>query len=135
MHFDTCSVSRYDYHDKEVEKFLRCFNENLSTPQTVLNLFPLSRFLPGLRAVHKNIARNRQVILKIVTDHISAHKETFQENDIRDYIDAYLASQQQRQTTPDSTFTGKWTSGINQPSAIILLFKQISGSGYWRTSL
>lgn len=35
------------------------------------------------------------------------HRETFDENNIRDYIDAYLLEQKQRTTEVNTTFTGK----------------------------
>lgn len=69
------------------------------------NTFPILKFLPYFRRSLKSVEKNRLFLQSIVTKYVDEHIKTFEEANIRDYIDAFLAVQRKETHNIDSTFT------------------------------
>ncbi|XP_039257651.2 cytochrome P450 2J6-like [Styela clava] len=109
-----CSItmgSRFSYDDKRfveiVERLNKISSDKLDgTIFGILVFFPLLRYLPvfwtSYNRIHNNLIQIRRVMLEIIED----HKERFDENDIRDFIDEFLRETKLK-TSDESVFNEK----------------------------
>ena len=108
----TCSVSfgkRYDYDDKDFIRLTSSISEIASNSSLVgLTMFlPFLQYLPGDPLKLKDNLNSMSKIEDHCREKLNEHKETFQENDIRDVLDS-LISRQKAGHGHDKVFTGKF---------------------------
>lgn len=103
-----CSLifgKRFDYEDVKFKRMMFLFNElvaslNVSFPAFI---FP---WLHNIRMSKLDTAEeSANAVFAFVTEIIEEHRRNFDEDNINDYIDAYLLEQKQRSEI-DTTFTG-----------------------------
>ncbi|XP_078674382.1 cytochrome P450 2U1-like isoform X2 [Branchiostoma floridae x Branchiostoma belcheri] len=105
-----CSIvfgRRYEYDDKKFTDLLMAIDRVFS-PTSVERLalsFTVLRYIPGVRKGFLDLRKNQVTIVNHVKERIREHHETFDENDIRDFIDAFLLESKKRQEDENSTFT------------------------------
>ncbi|KAI8497864.1 hypothetical protein Bbelb_245160 [Branchiostoma belcheri] len=91
-----CSIvlgKRFEYNDKKFEKIMKAFDQNLGFEQQVAaiaNFFPWARHIPVVKRAFAKVQTNLETCLSVMREDIAAHKETFDPNDIRDFIDTFL---------------------------------------------
>ncbi|OWF36141.1 Cytochrome P450 2J6 [Mizuhopecten yessoensis] len=90
-----CSIvfgERFEYNDKKFKNLMFLMNElfRLNTAGGVANVMPWVRHLPGDVFQVKEIINNFQTLLNFIQEEIDEHKRTFDEDNIRDFIDAFL---------------------------------------------
>lgn len=105
-----CSLlfgKRFEYEDAKFHRLMKLLNTLL----TVVNFSSPAFIFPSLsRFSIFNFTKAKPTIkalAEFVGERAEEHRETFDENNIRDYIDAYLLEQKQRTTEVNTTFTGK----------------------------
>lgn len=105
-----CSLlfgKRFEYEDAKFQHLMRLLNTlltvvNFSSPAFIFpslsrfSIFSFTKANPTIKA-----------LAEFVGERAEEHRETFDENNIKDYIDAYLIEQKQRTTEVNTTFTGK----------------------------
>ncbi|XP_066275399.1 cytochrome P450 2J6-like [Branchiostoma lanceolatum] len=95
-----CSIvfgKRFEYGDPEFLRLSRHISELIdSTPgkDLLVNISPVFRYLPFGSPEHEKISRNIPKLQTYCRGQIEKHRETFDPNDIRDFIDAFLLEQQ-----------------------------------------
>ena len=96
----------YDHDDARLHTLIRMVNANLSTPAGIVGILPWLRHLPGdLFGINVQIKRMNEV-LGFIKEIVEEHRRTFDDNNIRDFTDAYLAEQKRQANVKGSTFTG-----------------------------
>lgn len=87
------SGNRVDYEQETFKKMLEMtakrFGEN-SNRLHAIRFFPFLRHLPGYSSVFQETKQQVDLTKGIITETIEHHIKTFDSNDIRDFIDAYL---------------------------------------------
>ena len=71
-----------------------------------LNLLPWLRHIPGDMFGAKKWMRSVEHICDCLREIIEEHQENFEENNIQDFIDAYIAEQRRQKHDVNSTFSG-----------------------------
>ncbi|XP_078597942.1 cytochrome P450 2U1-like [Branchiostoma floridae x Branchiostoma japonicum] len=107
-----CSIvfgSRYEYDDPKFIRLIEAIDHFFSIPRSgsalLPSLIPILRYIP---AVNRNFLKLREVEAYIGThilEQIQEHEATFDPNDIRDLIDAFLLEKRRRQEDENTTFT------------------------------
>ncbi|XP_062621579.1 cytochrome P450 2C28-like [Saccostrea cucullata] len=104
-----CSINfgeRFEHNDKYFTSLIKSINENLSNGNImfVATILPFLRYVPGdplkIRKALKNVNMVEEYLNKIITD----HKQSFDENNLRDFIDVYLKKMKSEESNPDTTF-------------------------------
>lgn len=74
-----------------------------------VNFIPLMRYLPGLCKVRDKLSRNRSEMAEFFQETVDEHRNTFDKENIRDIVDAYLVEIEKAQTEGRSAmlFQGK----------------------------
>ncbi|KAK3082985.1 hypothetical protein FSP39_010875 [Pinctada imbricata] len=106
-----CSIvfgRRFEHDDERLHIVLSLVNENFTSNNSfrfISNIFPWVRYLPGDFTGMKSRLQNISKIKNFLREQIQCHKDSFDENNIRDYIDAFLSEQIREKDKTDSTFT------------------------------
>ncbi|XP_078619192.1 cytochrome P450 2U1-like [Branchiostoma floridae x Branchiostoma japonicum] len=103
-----CSIvfgRRYEYDDMAFKSLLKAINRVFSKglSEYLAHFFPALGILPFVR--EKEIQQAQDKIMNHIKEMIMEHEETFDPNDIRDFIDAFLLESKRRQVDEDSSFT------------------------------
>ena len=125
-----CSLlfgKRFDYEDAKFKRLMDLLNTLLA----VLNFSSPAFIFPELSKVkffHFNDANpTLKALSEFIGEMVEEHRQNFDENNINDYIDAYLLEQKQRTSEVNTTFTGKlpikWYCYSGIEKAKICLFK------------
>ncbi|XP_066279252.1 cytochrome P450 2U1-like [Branchiostoma lanceolatum] len=128
-----CSIvfgCRYEYRDKKFQDLLMAIDRVLrrtSADHLAVMLRPL-RYIPGVRKGYLDLRNSQAVLVNHIKDRIREHQETFDENDIRDFIDAFLLESKKRQTDENTTFT-------EQELATVVLQLFLAGTDTTSTTL
>ncbi|XP_048747498.2 cytochrome P450 2C8-like [Ostrea edulis] len=108
-----CSLlfgKRFDYDDSKFKRLISILNKLFSTTNasSPANIFPLLHHIRffSLDSVLENI----NSLKPFVKEMIEEHKRNFDEDNINDYIDAYLLEEKQRLNEVDTTFTDEQLS-------------------------
>lgn len=107
----TCSLvfgKRFSHTDPTFRKIVDMFSENLRTANgaALATWMPFLRFLPFDIFKIKKIFSNVSDIQKFLETVIDEHWKTYDEQNTRDFIDAFIAERKRRKDEVDSTFTG-----------------------------
>ncbi|XP_019625214.1 PREDICTED: cytochrome P450 2U1-like [Branchiostoma belcheri] len=105
-----CSIvfgSRYEYDDPKFIGLIEAIDKFFSIPVSALlpAFIPILRYIP---VVNRSFVEGLKVTLHIGThiqEQIREHEATFDPNDIRDFIDAFLLEKRGRQADENTTFT------------------------------
>lgn len=97
---------RYEYSDESFRRILELDNEAVilaGTPRAQLfDAFPdIMKYLPG---PHQTIHQNYYKIVSFLQNEITKHKEEWNPDDPRDYIDTYLAEMKKQEKDPLAGF-------------------------------
>lgn len=97
---------RFEYNDSGFHRILELDSEAVvlagSTQSQMYDVFPaLMDYLPG---PHKTIHGNYSEILKFLADEIEKHKEDWNPDNPRDFIDVYLAEIEKKKDDPQAGF-------------------------------
>lgn len=118
--------ARYEYHDNEFKTFL----DQLTTAFVNLSYFMPENYLPML--VHfpgsklKSILKTVDRLKQFIHGHIQDHKQSFDPNNIRDFVDMFLqseASNDEQKVTEDDVFSiilDTFNGGVHTGSAALL---------------
>ena len=104
-----CSLAfgrHYDHDDERLHKLLAMINAEFATSGGLMNIVPALRHIPGDPFGAKIRIERMQKVLNFLREIVDEHRNTFDEENIRDYIDAFLAEQKRQADITDSTFTG-----------------------------
>ncbi|XP_048745406.2 cytochrome P450 2C15-like isoform X2 [Ostrea edulis] len=103
-----CSVffgKRFCYDDTKFKRLIALLNKLIAS----INGSSPAFIFPWLRHFRIfNLDKTMEyanAMFDFVTEIVEEHRESFDENNINDYIDAYLLEQKQRGNAPDTTFT------------------------------
>ncbi|XP_050407974.1 cytochrome P450 2J4 isoform X2 [Patella vulgata] len=107
----TCSIlfgHRFDYDDPKFKELLDALEiyfkmENTSSP---INALPWLRYLPTKRQDVSTIMAPIKVWSEFTVDQVEKHKETFDTNNIRDFIDVYLQTKNSLEEDEDIITVG-----------------------------
>ena len=91
--------------------------------QSPVNFFPFLRHLPGDLFGSKKLLKDFDRIFEIMYKILGEHRSTFDENNIRDFIDCYLKEQKNKnEAYKEHTFSGKKVQEIiHLASSLIFL--------------
>jgi hypothetical protein len=73
----------------------------------VENLFPFLRFVPGDVFRVQQCTDQNLMVRERIQKYIDEHNETLNEDDVRDFIDAYLLDIKHHEHEKNTLFTGK----------------------------
>ncbi|CAC5368547.1 Cytochrome P450 2C6,Cytochrome P450 2C31,Cytochrome P450 2C15 [Mytilus coruscus] len=104
-----CSINfgqRYEHTDEFFMSLLEKINQNLgnSNVMFVATIFPFLKYIPYDPFGIKRNLRNADDVEKHLTLVIKEHEETYDENNLRDYVDIYLKRMKSERGSPESTF-------------------------------
>ncbi|XP_069129908.1 cytochrome P450 2J6-like [Argopecten irradians] len=93
-----CSIAfgeRYDHDEEEFKNLLHMLDQVfvLIAKASVINFFPFLRFLPGDVTHFKAAVGTLERIKVYLQDRIDQHRATFDEDNVRDFIDAFLKAE------------------------------------------
>ncbi|XP_062568079.1 LOW QUALITY PROTEIN: cytochrome P450 2E1-like [Saccostrea cucullata] len=103
-----CSLlfgKRFNYEDEKFKRLIYLLNELFSTANasSIGFLFPWVRHFQ-INNTHK-IMKDIAAMIAFVTEMIEEHRKNFDENNINDFVDAFLLEQSQKGNEINSTFT------------------------------
>ena len=107
-----CSIALGKQHEDDDPKFLNLL-EGLQAfvkyaPNAMISeLFPFLKYLPGDLFKRTLVHGHFRHCLDTMTEYIEEHKKTFDENNIRDYIDCYI-KELRSGAHKSTTFTGNF---------------------------
>ncbi|CAG2253589.1 unnamed protein product [Mytilus edulis] len=98
---------RFDYKDPEFSYFVQLLNENFNNAAVLgpVNFIPILEKLPIDIFGAKQMSKNAERCNAFLQNEINEHEKTLDENNIRDFIDAYLVELRQERDT-DNYFSG-----------------------------
>ncbi|KAM5145973.1 cytochrome P450 2H2-like [Mantella aurantiaca] len=104
-----CSIvfgERFDYEDVKFLNLMKLMHEIVtlmnSTAVQLVNLFPtLMKYVPG---PHKKLLQHFAKLKDFLRDMVKAHKETFDENCPRDFIDSFLLKMEEEKNNQKTEF-------------------------------
>ncbi|XP_033014438.1 cytochrome P450 2G1-like isoform X2 [Lacerta agilis] len=104
-----CSVvfgQRFEYEDKQFVFLLEMINKSFrlmfSASSQMKNFFPrLMRILPG---PHQEVPKYMKELINFISQRVQIHRESFDPNCPRDFIDCFLAKMEQDKDNPTSEF-------------------------------
>nr|XP_002126188.1 cytochrome P450 2C31-like [Ciona intestinalis] len=104
------SGRRYDYEDEEHQKRLELihliFGDPNDAPKLLLiDLFPALKYLPVFKTANDKLRSRMKAVLGFTRSNIEEHKKTFEKDDIRDFIDTFLAEMKFGNETSRDNFT------------------------------
>jgi hypothetical protein len=102
---------RYDYFDSKMLRIKDILHNNLSDSEFagILDFMPILEHLPGDMFRAKKLIRLEKTIDAFVQEKIDEHKATLDENNLRDFVDAYLCELNKKGNGTNSTFSGTCT--------------------------
>ncbi|XP_063403739.1 cytochrome P450 2C8-like [Mytilus trossulus] len=105
----TCSIvfgQRYEYTDKRFMSLLDKIKENTNSVNITMlaTTFPFLQYIPGDPFGIKRTVTNADVVRNHLKNIVTEHEETFDENNLRDYVDVYLKRMRSDEGNPKSTF-------------------------------
>lgn len=90
-----CSIImsvRFDRGDNRFKRFMFLVEEGFKLFGSIafVNYIPVLRFMPWLMSITQKLRANRREMADFFQNTVDQHRETFDENNIRDLVDAYL---------------------------------------------
>ncbi|XP_078484622.1 cytochrome P450 2U1-like [Ciona intestinalis] len=96
-----CSVvmgRRFDYDDKRFMEIMARLSRSFNDPTAnfalnVVMFMPILVKIPPFSRINNQLMTDVRVILQMLREILSEHKSTFNKDDVRDFIDAFIAEQ------------------------------------------
>ncbi|XP_055513869.1 cytochrome P450 2D6-like isoform X1 [Leucoraja erinacea] len=111
-----CSIAfghRFEYQDQKFLEFLHISEESFKMDGSfwgqLFNTFPFIHHLPG---PHHKIFEYQDKIIHFLQEIVTEHKETWDANESRDMIDAFLAEHEKNKNNPKTSFLESNLIGI-----------------------
>ncbi|XP_019640006.1 PREDICTED: cytochrome P450 2U1-like [Branchiostoma belcheri] len=107
-----CSIvfgKRFEYGDPEFLLIITLLNNVVDTKpgkDILVNIHPVFRHIPYASPEDKKLTKNLLGMQAFCKEQIQQHRKTFDPNDIRDFIDAFLLEQQHACAGGDQSQTG-----------------------------
>ena len=100
---------RFDHDDPTFKHFVHLLNENAKNSALAgpLNFAPFLKKIPGDPFGAKQISNNVRQTFEFFRKEIHEHRQSLDENNIRDFIDVYLLKIRDDETKEKPDFTGK----------------------------
>ncbi|KAI8520568.1 hypothetical protein Bbelb_003220 [Branchiostoma belcheri] len=107
-----CSIvlgKRFEYDDEKLEKIMRAFDQNTGDQRLsrMADFFPWARHIPVIKRAVAKYVKDVERCVGIFREDIAAHKETFDPNDIRDFIDTFLLEMKNKEGEEGNDFTDR----------------------------
>jgi hypothetical protein len=107
-----CSISfgqRYDHSDRNFQTLSDKVNQSVSNENLlfVATVLPFVKYIPGDPCQLKSALSNQQCMNDHLKPIITEHEETYDEENLRDYVDVYLKKMKSEEGNPNTTFDGK----------------------------
>lgn len=107
-----CSINfgkRYDYGDRDFCRLLDTVNQNLTNENVmfIATVLPFVRYIPGDPCRIKNVLANIEMAESHLRQLVKEHEQTFDETNLRDFIDVFLKRMKSEQDNPNTTFDGR----------------------------
>ncbi|XP_078617675.1 cytochrome P450 2J4-like [Branchiostoma floridae x Branchiostoma japonicum] len=107
-----CSIvlgKRFEYDDEKLEKIMRAFDQNTGDQRLsrMADFFPWARHIPVVKRAVTKYVKDVERCVGIFREDIAAHKESFDPNDIRDFIDTFILEMKNKEGEDDSDFTDR----------------------------
>ena len=105
-----CSIAlgkQYEHNDPEFKQLLEMFQANLKIIDlaSLTVVFPFLKFIPGDLFKTKLLHNNIKCFKNMMATYVTEHKRTFDENNLRDFIDCYI-KELQNEKNKSINFTG-----------------------------
>ncbi|XP_066283303.1 cytochrome P450 2D26-like [Branchiostoma lanceolatum] len=106
-----CSLvfgSRFEYDDVKGKELLLMIEQFSALRLSLLPLtfiFPATRIIPSFKEVSEGFKNTQLKLREHIREEIAKHMETFDPNDIKDFLDAFLLEAKKREGDENSTFT------------------------------
>ena len=100
---------RFEHDDENLQFILNLINQNFNLRtrfSLLVAILPWLRFLPGDLTGMKTRLERIQHMKTFFGKQIEEHRSSFDEDNIRDYIDAFLYEQAQHADKTNHSFTG-----------------------------
>jgi hypothetical protein len=75
-------------------------------------IFPFVKYIPGDPCRIKRSLSNTDIFEDHLREIIRKHKETYDDNALRDFIDVYLKKMRSEKSNPNTTFDGNYKAGL-----------------------
>ncbi|KMQ90114.1 cytochrome p450 18a1, partial [Lasius niger] len=102
---------RFHHHNSQFKRFMDLIQEGFKLFASVasINYIPIMRYVPWKRGIRNKISQNREEMANFFQETIDEHRETFDKNNPRDLLDAYLIEIQQaeEENRANQLFQGK----------------------------
>ncbi|XP_048738009.2 cytochrome P450 2C28-like [Ostrea edulis] len=104
-----CSINfgqRFEHDDNRFLSLLEMINESLSNGNLlfIASIFPFLRYIPGDPLKLRKVLHNVDVVSDYIYQSIKSHDDSFDENNIRDFIDVYMKKLKSEESNPHTTF-------------------------------
>lgn len=101
--------SRFDYEDEVFKANVKALDQSVRKQSLVgmVQFLPFLEFLPKVLPIDKQLAKNVKMRDDYAEEQINTHKDTFDPECARDYIDAYMIHMNEmKRNGVDTTFSG-----------------------------
>nr|XP_022312398.1 cytochrome P450 2C8-like isoform X2 [Crassostrea virginica] len=104
-----CSINfgqRYHHDDEKFRTLLDAVNRNLSNENVMFlaTILPFVKYIPGDPCRIKKVLENQRLVEEHLRQLVKEHKETYDENTPRDFIDVFLKKMIAEKNNPSATF-------------------------------
>lgn len=103
-----CSIAlgkHFEHNDPDFVVLIELVRTTMKTinDAAMSEVFPFVKYIPGDRFNRKTMLDGVQHLLDLMADIVDEHKKTYDENNIRDFVDCYI---KELATSNSETFTG-----------------------------
>ncbi|XP_048738007.1 cytochrome P450 2G1-like [Ostrea edulis] len=107
-----CSINfgqRFEHDESRFLSLLKMINENLSNGNIMFkaSIFPFLRYIPGDPLKLKKVLQKVDIVSDYIYQIINDHDDSFDETNIRDFIDVYLGKLKSETDNPRTTYDVK----------------------------
>jgi Cytochrome P450 len=99
---------RYDHNNESFQMLMHNVNEFFrnGNPTGGIMAMPILRFVPIVNGPYKRQLVSVDVLQKFIQKTINEHKSTYQEDNMRDFVDVFLSEMKAQENDENSTFNG-----------------------------
>lgn len=105
-----CSITvgkTFSYDDEGFTQAVNLVGEEISNPYAPLvDMLPFLQYVPGDMFLIKRSFKNKAILEQAVKEEIEEHRQTLDESDARDFIDAFLLEEMKHKEEEGTDFEG-----------------------------
>jgi hypothetical protein len=121
-----CSINfgqRFEHDDSRFLSLLRMMDENIRISNIMLlgSIFPFLKYIPGDPFKLRMVLHNVEKISDFIYENINDHENSFDETNIRDFIDVYIKKSKSEEGNPDNTYDSKFSECSAVQKLILLV--------------